>query len=170
MRGMLRIAVIFSLSAAAIIALSCTTTKVHRIAGANYDPKPVDAPIETFAGKIDRPYENIAVVDSKVYTAKETAQKDQMLEDLRVAARQLGADAIQDVRILPVKHRGMVPDKQVPIPGAVKQGYYRHYFMRGEAVKYVEKVGEAPLQPLTATAATSPTLPTLPAPQLPPAP
>ena len=38
------------------------------------------------------------------------------------------------------RFRGVIPDENVPVPGAWTRGAYKLFFMRGEAVKYIEKV------------------------------
>ena len=120
---------------------ACTGPRVHPLTDFQYAPKGPDAPIGLLVGKESTPYEAIAVVDSETYAKKDDATKEKMLEDLRKRARKMGADAVQDIRLLPVNVRGVTSDEDVPVPGAWKQGRYQLYFLRGEAIKYVERVG-----------------------------
>ncbi|HUT22763.1 MAG TPA: hypothetical protein VM492_00305 [Sumerlaeia bacterium] len=142
----------------AVLACACAGPRVRRLTDFEYMPKAPDAAIDLFIGKLTRPYEPIAIADSERYAlqdyekktrteaaqAQNTIQKERMLADLEKRARRLGGDAVQDVRLLRVKIRGVVRDPRVPVPGAWTQGYAYRYFLRGEVVRYVQEVGLPP--------------------------
>jgi len=139
---------------AALAAGACSAPRqVHRVTDFQYIAKAADAPIDLFVGELTRPYEPIAIVDSKRYESKTDAQKAEMLAELETLARPLGADAVHNVRLLSVRIRGAIADDRVPVPGAWRQGVSYMYFLRGQAVKYVDQVGLPPTrmarQPVT---------------------
>ena len=108
MKGLLRAPL---LAAIALIALygivGCKSPRIHR-----EDNKPrlarksADAPIDAFVGKLSRPYEKIAVVDSERYKSNDKESKLRMIEDLKKRARQVGADAVQNLQVLNVQIQG----------------------------------------------------------------
>ncbi|MBN1866259.1 hypothetical protein JW916_03105 [Candidatus Sumerlaeota bacterium] len=157
----------FSLGVAALLCLllaaGCATPRVHRLTDFRYLPKAADAEIDCFVGKLTRPYESIAIVDSERYGEKDNPSKAKMIENLKKRARRIGADAVQDIRLLPVQVRGIVADERVPIVGAWKRGRYDLYFLRGEAVKYVQEIGlpraQHALAPATEPAEAEPSRP-----------
>jgi hypothetical protein len=128
------------LSALLILSLlfSCSAYTIHRLDGTKYKPKPRNADITIYAGKIDRPHVKIAIIDSETFPDKSDATKLKQLEQLKMAARKLGADAVEDVRLLTQKARGYVVDERVPLP-AWKQGEYELYFLRGVAIRFTEE-------------------------------
>ena len=130
--------------AGAFLASACGPQRVHRVTDFQYIPKAPDAPIDLFIGELTRPYEPIAVVDSQRYESKSEAKKAEMLGELEALARPLGADAVHNVRLLHARVRGIIPDERPPVPGAWRQGVRYMYFLRGQAVKYVDQVGREP--------------------------
>jgi hypothetical protein len=121
-----------------ILLFSCSAYTVHRLDSTKYKPRQRDAEITIYAGKVDRPHVKIAIIDSETFPDKSDATKLKQLEQLKTAARKLGADAVEDVRLLAQKVRGYVVDERVPFP-AWKQGEYELYFLRGVAVRFTEE-------------------------------
>lgn len=118
--------------------VGCSSTNVTMLSKTRFPPKPSDAEIELFSGKITGPYVAIAIIDSRSHSERTKENKIKQLEDLRRLARKLGADAVHNIRLLKKKGRGYIPDERVPIP-AWKQGSFNLYFLRGEAIKYKEE-------------------------------
>ncbi len=130
------------LAALALLALGmfgCTSHNVRRLTDFRYAPLPKDAPIEAFFDKAPRPCEPIAIIqtDPRAGRAESQGVKRQMLDELKQIARKLGADAIQDVRMLTSEGDGWVKDPATPFP-SLKQGPYEISFLRGVAVKYID--------------------------------
>ncbi|MFW6255788.1 MAG: hypothetical protein ACOC54_03125 [Candidatus Sumerlaeota bacterium] len=116
---------------------ACRHSRIHRLDGTDYPPKASDAPIDTYDTRLDRPYEAVAILDSIRMDNFTPENQLRMRENLKEMARELGADAVHDIRSLEVKKRGAVSDEVVPIPGAWRQARYKRYFLRGEAVRYL---------------------------------
>jgi hypothetical protein len=115
----------------------CESAHIHRLTDHKYPPKSRDAEIEAFFGAVERPHERIALIDSQTEESKDDEAKARMLEQLRQKARKLGADAVADVRLLSREGTGWVWDEATPFP-APKQGPYNLFFLRGEAIKYID--------------------------------
>jgi hypothetical protein len=157
----------------------------------------VDAPPEIVPKRGAQMYDRIAVVDSPHYAipdyypksrkavemarhkaAAEQHEKlfEKMREDLRVMARELGGDCVQNVRKMKVQVRGVLPDQSAPLPGLKTQGAYDEYFLRGEVIKLAPRKPENPSRETTElvppTASDTPTSATAPqpVPALPPPP
>jgi len=121
---------------AGLVLAGCSATHVYRISQEKFSPKPSDAEIELYIGKVKRPHTEIAIIDSRSSASKDDAVKKLQLDDLKRVARSLGADAVHNIRLLKKEARGMVMDERVPFP-AWKQGEYNLYFLRGEAIKFL---------------------------------
>jgi len=100
-----------------------------------YKRRPSIYPVEIYVGQVELPHREIAVIDSSGYPDDDDATRVRQLEELRQRARGLGADAVQDVRLMTKRVRGYTIDERTPFP-ALKQGRYPLYFMRGTAIVY----------------------------------
>jgi hypothetical protein len=109
----------------------------HRVGKVEYVAKSKETPIEICEDLVDYPYDVIATVDSRAVPDVKAA-KAQLLEDLKLNARLVGADAVHRIRRIEVHGHGKMLDNQNPIPGAWKQAYYTHYILRGEAIRKKE--------------------------------
>ena len=123
---------------------ACWSSRVHSLTDTKYPRKGNNDSIEMVVGKYSKAYESIAIIDSNTYSTKDDNNKRKMLDDIKKRGLKLGADAVQDIRILPVKVQGVVFDEGVPVTGAWKQGRYNLYFMRGEAIKFVANAAAVP--------------------------
>ena len=92
------------------------------------------ARVDIYVGPIDQPNEPIAIIESKSYSFMDESVKRRQIDQLRSKARALGADMIEQVRLLPKYRYGYVTDERVPFQ-AWKQGRVKKYFMRGVAVR-----------------------------------
>jgi hypothetical protein len=115
-----------------------------------YPPRPSIYPIEVFAGRVQRPHREIALIESVAYDIDDVYTREAQLEQLQEKARELGADAVDNVRILAKLVKGYTIDERAPAP-AVKQGQYPLFFMRGRAIIYEASLdlvapGESPGQ------------------------
>ncbi|MCX7011180.1 MAG: hypothetical protein NTW86_01200 [Candidatus Sumerlaeota bacterium] len=120
-------------------AAACSSSHIHQLTDYRYPPKPEDVRVEAFIGDVARPYEKIAIIQSTTASSKDDETKARQLEELKGIARRLGADAVQWVRVLSTSGSGMISDPATPFP-AVKQGEFTKFFLRGEAIKYIEPV------------------------------
>ena len=113
----------------------CNTSSVQRLTMDRYPRKSMDAPIEMFVGTIARACKPVAILNSKYYDDQSDDAKAKMLLNLRNMAREIGADAVIEIQMLPKRFEGMVADDKTPFP-AWKPGNYYGYFLRGKAVVY----------------------------------
>lgn len=112
-----------------------TGPRMLSLSDQTYPPRPSIYPIEIFAGRVQRPHFEIAIIESQAYDIDDEITREAQLEQLRVKARQLGADAVDELRILAKEVDGYTIDERAPAP-AFKQGEYPLFFMRGRAVIY----------------------------------
>jgi uncharacterized protein YbjQ (UPF0145 family) len=124
---------------------SCNTGTVKKLKWETRPPREGSAGIELFVGQVQRPYEEIAILQSRYYENQSKENKTKMLADMRNLARRVGADAVMDVHILPKRFQGMVADEKVPFP-AWKQGADYTYFMRGTAIVFKEDTVTTPTE------------------------
>jgi len=117
----------------------CNTASVHRLARDKYPRKSMDAPVEMFVGTIVRAHKPIAILNSKCYTDQTEENKAMMLSSLRNMAREIGADAVIEIQMLPKRFEGMVMEDKTPFP-SWKPGNTYGYFMRGKAVVYEDSL------------------------------
>lgn len=128
--------------------LACHTPSLKRLTTTHFPPKPKSAPIDLYVGTVSRHHIEVAIIQSRSYSSKDEKTKAGQLEELKRLARKLGADAVQEIRLLTKRAQGYVIDDRVPFP-AWKQGKYNLYFLRGTAIRYTENspaAGETPLQ------------------------
>jgi hypothetical protein len=130
--------VILILVICSVFMWGCNTASVQRISPEKFSPKPPDADVEMFVGTITRENIPIAILNSRHFSDQSEESKKEMLANLKVLAREIGADAVMEIRILPKRFEGMVVDDKPPIP-AWKPGNYYGYFMRGKAIVYRDK-------------------------------
>ena len=119
----------------AVIGVGCNTASIHKLTWRNYPPKSSGASIELYVGKVSRPYKAVAILQSKVFGDQTKKSIALMLKDLRRLARKVGADAVIDIHMLPMRYEGMVIDERIPFP-AWRPGNYHAYFLRGTAIVY----------------------------------
>ena len=136
-RAPLRLASIaVSLVLALAMASGCSGPRSLTLDDANYPRRPRIYPIEVYGeGIVQQPHREVAVIDSSAYADDSDETRIKQLEELKKKARRMGADAIQDVRILAKNVRGFTVDERTPFP-SLKQGKYNLYFMRGTAIIY----------------------------------
>ena len=136
---------LLTLTACVALAGCASGVKVKRLTDFNYLSTPRSAEIEVFVGEVDRPKIEIAYLQSEPLDGTDNDAKAYQLDKLRAKARELGANAIDNVRLIPLEARGMVPDPAVPFT-AWKQGRYNLYALRGTAIRYVTS-DNAPTSP-----------------------
>ena len=133
---------LFPLLLAALVFAGCTSTKVYRLTEEQFPATQNPEDVRLFLGQVQRPHVRIAHVNSYLDRDKTVATKREQLEDLRRRAARLGAEAVVSVRLLREKHRGYELDPTVPF-GALRQGQYDLYFLRGTAIRFVSQEEEA---------------------------
>jgi hypothetical protein len=137
-----------ALAIALLGSVACHTSSIKRLTTTHFPPKSNSAPIELYVGTVSRPHTALAIIQSKSDAKKDEKTKAGQLEELKRLARKLGADAVQEIRLLTKKAQGYVVDERVPF-AAWKQGKYNLYFLRGTAIRYTEDspvASETPLQ------------------------
>ncbi|HOE94946.1 MAG TPA: hypothetical protein PK847_00030 [Candidatus Sumerlaeota bacterium] len=134
--------------AAALILAGCAGPRMKRLSDERYPPEHPDTEIGVYIGELDRELDEIAIIESDAYAFVDDEIKRRQIEQLQAKARKLGANAVQDVRILAKVIKGFIADEAVPFT-AWKQGEYELFFMRGVAVRAadVEPADFAELNP-----------------------
>jgi hypothetical protein len=119
-----------------MLSLACTTgPRTRKLTDQTFPPRPSIYPIEMFAGRVQRPHVGIAIIESQAYDIDDVITREAQLEQLEEKARELGADAVDGLRILAKQVHGYTVDERAPAP-SVKQGEYPLFFMRGRALVY----------------------------------
>lgn len=111
----------------------CGGPRAFSLTSETHERRPSIYPIEVFLGRVSQPYREIAVIESSAYADDDDATRVKQVEQLQKKARRLGADAVQEVRILAKEVRGFTADERTPFP-TLKQGEYPLYFMRATAI------------------------------------
>jgi hypothetical protein len=118
-------------------AVACFRSNIHPLGdSAPLPPKSVKS-FPLYENRVDHPYEALALVDSVDLADKTEADRRVMEEDLRRLAMGLGADAVHHIRLLEIKRRGAAWDEEVPFPGAWPLARYSRWFLRGEAIRWL---------------------------------
>lgn len=97
-------------------------------------PLKPDAKVDVYVGDVATTHTEVAFIESNAYAYVDDPIKLKQLDQLRRKAREVGANAVQDVHILTKTVRGYVADEKVPFP-SLQQGEYSLYFMRGKAIR-----------------------------------
>lgn len=117
-----------------LLLAGCTGPRMQMLSQKRYAPLPPDAEVEVYVGQLASPYEPVAIIDSRGYAIVDDDTKLRQIEELQAKARELGANVLHDVRLLPKSVKGMTVDERVPFT-AWKQGNYELYFMRAVAIR-----------------------------------
>lgn len=123
------------IAAIGLTAACATGPRTHRLADHRYPARPSIYPIEIFAGRVQRPHVEIAVIESQAYDIDDEITREAQLEQMREKARAMGADAVDSLRILAKRVHGYTIDERAPAP-TFKQGETPLFFMRGRAIVY----------------------------------
>jgi hypothetical protein len=120
-----------------LLSAGCAGPRTTVLTDHHYSRLHQGEPVTVYLEKIDSPYEEIAFIESEAYPYIDDDVKLRQLDQLRDVARSLGANVIQEVRILPRNINGYIIDEAVPFT-SWKQGECQLYFMRGKAVRVAE--------------------------------
>lgn len=127
----------------AIAALAgCSTRKYYPLTEQKFDSTPDGQEVKLFVNEVQRPHIKIAHVESFSDRERDPETVRKQLEDLKRRSRDLGADAVVNVREYRNQVRGFVVDERVPFR-AYRQGRFELYMLRGTAIRYVETPEEA---------------------------
>lgn len=121
---------------------ACSPQRVYHLTWNRFPPTPEDQEIKLYVTELNRPYVPIAHVQSFTARDRDTETVRGQLRDVKNRSRNLGADAVINVRQLKNRIRGYVVDDAVPFR-AYEQGEYERYLVRGTAIKFVESPEEA---------------------------
>lgn len=116
----------------------CSNNKVYYLTEERFPPTPDDQEIKLYINQTKRPHMPIAFINSKSDSNLEPETKKAQLEDLKERARELGADAVINIRNLNNKVNGFTVDERVPFH-SYRQGNYELSFFRGTAIKFVDE-------------------------------
>jgi len=105
--------------------------------GWDFPALPANAPVEIWVGETSRPKQLLAIISSSRTAERSRESREAQLEELRVRAREMGAHAIENIRVETAEVNGVVADPRVPFT-AFKQGEFDLYFFRGTAVRYLD--------------------------------
>lgn len=105
----------------------------------NERPRPLEpnARVDVYLGEIKPPFQEVAIIETDANSYVDNEVKKRQLEQLKARARKLGANAVQNVKILSKRIKGYTIDERVPFT-AWQQGQYELYFMRGTAIRVPE--------------------------------
>lgn len=126
---------LFTAACAALALAGCAGPRELAIEAPKNESRPFGYPVDTYVGEVPETHREIAVIESKAYQNDSAEARQRQLEDLRERARELGADAVQGVRLLTKRVRGYSADERTPFL-SFRQGEYPLYFLRGEAIVY----------------------------------
>ena len=121
--------------AAILLATGCSTPGVEMLTEKHYAPRAASYPVELYQGTVETPHDEIAKLDSVGVEFVTTDTRALLVEDLRVRARRLGADAVTNVAMLMRPERGWISDPQTPFR-SWRQGWTDLHFLRGTAVRF----------------------------------
>jgi len=133
----------FALIVLAVFAVGCAGGQINWLTDYRYPAKPKDAEVDVYIGEAPAAFEKIANIQTASSDKKDKRTRERQLRDLRRLARKIGADGVQDVRWLSSEGRGWVWDPYTPFP-SWKQGRYLQFFLRGDAIKYVDPHAVSP--------------------------
>lgn len=123
--------------------LACAGPRMERLTTERFKPLPPNAEVEVYIGRLEGPYQEIAIIESSGSPYVDDNVKKRQVRQLQAKARRLGANGVQDLRILTKRIKGFVIDERVPF-ASWKQGKYEEYFMRGEAIRLPHSTGQMP--------------------------
>ncbi len=101
----------------------------------DFPKRPPGAEVELWMGDTSREKIPIAIISSSRTADRSRASREAQLEELRARARDLGAHAVENVRVETAQVSGIIADPRVPFT-AFKQGDFELHFVRGTAVFY----------------------------------
>ena len=120
------------------VASGCAGPRMKLLGDEKHERLAADEPVDIFVGELPDVIDDVGIIDSRSYPYVDDDVKLRQIEELRAKARRLGANAVQDVRILAKVVKGYVLDEHTPFT-SWKQGEYEVYFMRGLAVSIPER-------------------------------
>lgn len=126
-----------ALAALVLLAAACGGPQMKMLADRRYKALEPGAKVEVYIGEIKPPYQEVAIIESDTSAYEDAAVKKNQLNELKVKARKLGANAVQNVHILAKRVKGYTIDERVPFT-AWQQGQYDLYYMRGIAIRVPE--------------------------------
>lgn len=129
----MRTAVHSLIMAALLLAAGCGGVRMKWLTEERPAPLPDHAPVEIYVGRIEPSPIQIAIIETTASPYNDEQARREQLEQLRRRARRVGANAVQDTRILAKDVRGFTLDERTPF-FSWRQGRYALYFMRGTAV------------------------------------
>lgn len=123
---------------AATILTACSGPRMQRLSENRYPALPGNVPVDLYLDEIELPHEPLATIETHAVEYVDDEVKLAQMEELRAKARRLGANGVQNVRILAKKIKGFTADEQTPF-ASWRQGRYQLYFMRGDAIRIEEQ-------------------------------
>jgi hypothetical protein len=118
---------------AALLSVACAGPRMKSLTDKPLPARHPGERVDVYVGKLEPPFEPVAIVDSDAYPYVTDEVKERQIEQLQARARGLGANTLHEVRILTKQVKGFTPDEKVPF-ASWKQGSYDLYFMRATAI------------------------------------
>lgn len=133
---------------------------VHPFSLYEYESKPRSFDMPAHFREIEQLYVPIALIDSAPREVVNDQAREEMLKEIKEAARKMGADAIHKVQFVKGSNAGYIPDPATPFP-SLKQGSLDETYLRGEAVKFPDpnRPTVQRFQAARGTAASNPAMP-----------
>ncbi len=135
------------LLAAFMLVVGCGGPRLRWLTEQRPAPLPDHIPVEVYVGSIQPAPDRIAIIETSATPHADETSRRAQLEELKQRARRVGANAIEDVRILTKEIQGFTLDERTPF-FSWRQGRYPLYFMRGTAI-VIEELEPADLDDLS---------------------
>src|SRR5690606_12776147 len=90
----------------------CGGARMQRLTTERFAPLPAHAPVDLYVGQVAPPFVEIAIIETPASHYSDEEMRLQQIEELKKRARRLGANAIQDVRILTKEIKGFTLDER----------------------------------------------------------
>lgn len=114
---------------------ACGTCTVWEIT--DFIPSYIEGDIPSYTGKLPQPHRVVAILQSSSAPDKTPETKLALLEEIKGIAKEMGVDALEEIRLLTVHIRGLISDTRPPIP-ALQQAVTERYILRANAVVFDE--------------------------------
>lgn len=114
--------------------IGCHRPRIKTLATTRAMPLAADETVEVYVGKVAQPGKRLAIIETGDVGFVDDTVRRRWVEELQAKARRLGANAIEDTRILTKRVSGFVPDPQTPF-ASVRPGKTEYYFMRATAIR-----------------------------------
>ncbi|MDO8944274.1 MAG: hypothetical protein Q7U75_13930 [Desulfobacterales bacterium] len=131
------LAALAALLVVTLLIAACGGPQMKKLSRQRFKALDINDKVDVFIGEIKPPYQEVAIIETDASSFVDNDVKKKQIEQLKIKARRLGANVVQNVHILSKRVRGYTIDERVPFT-AWQQGQYELYFMRGMAIRVPE--------------------------------